>query len=163
MSNKFIIEPGTFLSNIENEEYFPLRVVYDPSIESIRFVGFYYEDSDLLEFTVDRETGLIREMQIVVCNHFQFADHDYQPEPAESSIIRLHYAQHNDCEAFMLTVYNNAIQIILSDESASAFYRFGQVTYGVSPSGELVSVLVSDMSESDIAHTREELSFGIDQ
>lgn len=66
MSNNIIIEPETVLSHIEDEEYFPIRVAYDPSIESIRLVGFYYEDTDLLEFTVDRETGAVKKMQIVV-------------------------------------------------------------------------------------------------
>ena len=163
MSNNIIIESGTILSHIEDEEYFPLRVVYDPSIESIRFVGFYYEDTDLLEFTVDRETGLVRQLQIVVCSHFQFVDKEYLPENADDAVIYLNYAQHIDCDIFSLTVFKNAVQVIISNKTASVFSRCGQVVYGMSSSGELVSVLVANMSSENIAHTQSELSIGINQ
>ena len=163
MKNNIITKPGTILSHIENEDYFPLRVVYDPSIESIRFVGFYYGNTDLLEFTVDRETGLIKEMQIVVCSHFQFVDDEFLTDDASESVIHFNYAQHNDCNVFNLTVFRNAIQIIVSNQTASVFSRCGQVTYGISSSGELVSVIVSNMSVEDIAHTKAELSIGIEQ
>ena len=163
MNNTVIIKPGTVLSHIENEEYFPLRVVYNSSIDSIRFVGFYYKDTDLLEFTVERETGLVRKMQIVVCSHFQFVDAEYMAEDTETAKVYLNYAQHNDCSNFRLTVFKNAVQIIVSDKIASAFCKYGQVTYGVSSSGELISVLISNLSADDITHTKAELLIGIEQ
>ena len=163
MSNSIITKPGTLLSHIEDVEYFPLRVVYDPSIESIRFVGFYYKDTDLLEFTVDRKTGSVRKLQIVVCSHFQFADGEYLPEDANESIINLNYAQHNDCSIFKLTVVRNAVRVTVSDKTASFFSRCGQITYGMSASGELISVLVANMSAENIAHTKDELSIDIEQ
>ena len=163
MSNNIITKPGTILSHIEDEEYFPLRVVYDPSIESIRFVGFYYKDTDLLEFTVDRETGTVKEMQIVVCSHFQIVDDEFPTEDARESVIHFNYPQHNDCEVFNLTVFRNAVQVTVSDQAASVFSKCGQVTYGISATGNLVSVLVTNMSTEDIAHTKAELSIGIEQ
>ncbi|MBQ3952548.1 MAG: hypothetical protein II803_00970 [Firmicutes bacterium] len=163
MNNNIITKPGTILSHIENEDYFPLRVVYDPSIESIRFIGFYYKDTDLLEFTVDRETGAVKEMQIVVCSHFQFVDNEFLTEDASEAVIHLNYAQHNDCDVFNLTVFRNAVQIIVSSQTASMFSKCGQVTYGMSAAGDLVSVLVTNMSAEDIAHTQSELSIGIEQ
>lgn len=163
MSNTIVIKPGTILSHIENEDYFSLRVIYNPSIDSIRFVGFYYGDTDLLEFTVDRMTGLIREMQIVVCSHFQIVDEEYFPEETDDAILYFKYPQHTDCSAFQLTVFKNAVRVIISDEAASVFSRCGQVIYGMSSSGELVSVLVTNMSAEDIAHTQSELSIGIEQ
>ena len=158
MSNNIITEPGTLLSHIEDEEYFPLRVVYDPSIESIRYVGFYFGDTDLLEFTVDRKTGLVRKMQIVVCSHFQFVDEEYLPEETADAVLYFNYAKHTDCSTFRLTIFNNSVQVIISDINASVFYRCGQVIYGLSSTGELISVLVTDMSAEDIAHTQSELS-----
>lgn len=160
MRNNIIIEPGTVLSHIEDEEYFPLRVVYDPSIESIRFVGFYYEDTDLLEFTVDRETGAVKKMQIVPCSHFQFVDDEYVPEEADDAALYFKHAPHTDCSTFRLTVFKNAVQVIVSEKNASVFSKCGQVIYGISSSGELVSVLVANMSSENIAHTRSELSIG---
>jgi hypothetical protein len=158
MSNNIITKPGTIPSHIVNEEYFPLRVVYDPSIESIRFVGFYYKDTDLLEFTVDRKTGAVKEMQIVVCSHFQFVNNIFPPEYASESVIHLDYAQHNDCDVFNVTVFRNAVQIIVSSQTVAGISKCGQVTYGISATGELVSVLVSNMSTEDITHTKAELS-----
>ena len=162
MSNNIIIESGTILSHIEDEEYFPLRVVYTPSIETIRFVGFYYGDTDLLEFTVDKATGAVRKMQIVVCSHFHFADDEYLPEEADDAVLYLKYAQHTDCNTFQLTVFKNAVQVIVSEKPASVFSKCGQIIYGISSSGELVSVLVTNMSVENIAHTKAELSIGID-
>ena len=163
MNNRIIIKPGTILSHIDNEEYIPLRVVYDSSIESIHFVGFYYKDTDLLEFAVDKETGLVRKMQIVVCSHFQFVDNEYPSEKADDAVPYLYYPQHNDCSIFRLTVYKNAVKVVISNKAVSVFFRCGQVIYGLSSSGELVSVLITNMSVKDIAHTQSELSIGIEQ
>ena len=163
MKNNVIIEPGTVLSHIEDEEYFPLRVVNDSSIDSIRFVGFYFKDTDLLEFAVDRKTGFVRKMQVVVCSHFQFSDDEYLPENTDESKIYLDYAQHNDCNTFKLTVFKNAVQIDISNKPASVFSKCGQVIYGMSSFGELVSVVIINMSVENIAHTKAELAIGIEQ
>ncbi len=102
-------------------------------------------------------------MQIVVCNHFQFVDDECFPEEADDAMLYLKYAQHTDCSTFQLTVFKNAVQIIVSNQTASKFSKCGQVIYGMSDTGDLVSVLITNMSAEDIAHTQLELSIGIEQ
>lgn len=158
---KIEIQKGIVSSNIENIDYFALRVVYgDFSIEDSRFIGFYHDDSGLLEFTVSKATSTIKRVQLVACNNYEIVDENLpRQEVTNEGTIKLRLPQHNDVDEFLLSVYNDGVHISLSNESASEVFKCGQIAYGLSSTGELVSITVYDMNEYDINHTIEELNF----
>lgn len=159
--NYFSFSEGAMHSQIECEAYFPLRVVYDPSSEQSHFVGFYFKDTDLLEFTVNKTDGLLKKMQIVLCGHYSRLSGPYiVPNAANESCVYLNHPQHNDCRHFFMKIYTNCIQIELSDISASEYHKCGQVLFGVDQEQHLVSVIVTQMSPAEIAHTVQELQLG---
>ena len=63
----------------------------------------------------------------------------------------------------MIATLLNAVQIDISNKPASVFSKCGQVIYGMSSFGELVSVVIINMSVENIAHTKAELAIGIAQ
>ena len=56
--------------HVLNEDYFALKVVNDSSVESTKYVEFCFGDTDLLEFSLDRESNIIKKFLLVLCNHF---------------------------------------------------------------------------------------------
>ncbi len=148
--------------HVVNEDYFPVKAVYDPSVGSTKYVGFYYGDTDLLEFSLDRETNSIKKLMLVLCNHFKVLDTDFQSATVcESGSISLDLPQHNECDSFRVFVYRNAVDILLSQTTVQRIVKSGQVLFGLSDDNELVSVTVVEMSGTDIAHTIEELNQGV--
>ena len=148
-------------SYTEREDYFSLRVVYDPSIGNNRFIGFYYHDTDLLEFTVNRQTDLVKEMQIVISNHYEVINEN-RPIPMASGAgsICLSHPQHNDCDTFAMKIYNNCFEIIISSKPTEKYFSMGQILFGFDNEENLVSLIVTDVSEADINHAITELQTG---
>ena len=142
--------------HIVNEDYFALKVVNDPSIESTKYVEFCFGDTDLLEFSLDRTNNTIKKFLLVLCNHFEVLDEEYRLDAAcETGCILLDLPQHNDCDSF------SAVNIVLSNESVKRTIKCGQVLFGLSCDSDLVSVTVVEMTADEVAHTIEELNLGI--
>ncbi|MCF0106941.1 MAG: hypothetical protein HUJ53_09275 [Holdemanella sp.] len=157
MNNITFIEK-TMLSHIECEEYFPLRVVFDSVIGNNRFVGFYHGTENLLEFAVDRESGIVKKMQIVNCKNYEIFDREYSILTVEKNgSIAISYPQHNDCEIFELQVYTNCVLLKLSSKSVSNCYAVGQVEFGIDCYGQLATILIADCDEQTISHIIYEL------
>ncbi len=145
-------------SYIECEEYFPLRVVYDKSSGNTDFVGYYYSDSGLLEFDVNRENNHIKQMQIVNCDKYGFVDADGPcPDDFEEGALCIPLPSHNDCDIFYVTVYRDSMEISISTEPAVKYFKSGQVIFGISSKEHLVSVLVTNMTAAEVKHAKNEL------
>ena len=149
------ITQGSFL---EHETYFPLRVIFDPSIGNNRFVGFYAGDTNLLEFAVDRTTGLIRKFQVVACDNYHVYDEErILPTTSLGGSVGLKNPPHNDCNVFLISVFNNCIDITISDNEAAEYYAEGQVLFGIDNTHNLVSIIITDVTEEDRSHIISEL------
>ena len=148
--------------NVVNEDYFAIKVVNDASVESTKYVEFCFGDTDLLEFSLDRETNIIKKFLLVICNHFEVFDVDYHSDTAYASgCISMNLPQHNDCNSFNVRVYRNAVDIVISNESVKKTVKCGQVLFGLSFDNDLVKISIVEMTMDDLAHTIEELNFGI--
>lgn len=146
---------------VVNEDYFAVKVVYDSSVESTKYVGFYYGDTDLLEFSVDRETNTIKKFQLVLCNHFEILDTElHSATVSEIGCISIRLPQHNECEVFNVRIYRNAVEILLSNKNVHKIIKSGQVLYYLSDENDLVNVTIAEMTEYEITHTIEELNMG---
>jgi hypothetical protein len=156
--NQITIYDDKQTSRVELEEYFPLRIVFDPAIGHNRFVGFYYGDKSLLEFTVDRQSGIVRQFQIVICENYQIKDSKRDiPVASETGVIALNYPAHFDCDTFILSAYRNCVEIALSSEAANEHYAVGQVLFGINRTHELVSIIVTGVTEEEMSHLENEL------
>ena len=155
---KLYLDQKEMKSYIECEEYFPLRVVYDKTSGNTDFVGFYFEDSGLLEFDVNRENNHIKQMQLVNCEEYGFVDADALiPDDIEEGTLCIPLPSHNDCDIFYVTIFRDSVEISISNEMAERYYKSGQVIFGISSKGNLVSVLVTNMTDSEVEHVKNEL------
>lgn len=146
------------ISQVECEEYFPLRVVFDPSIGDTQFVSFYGGENNMLEFSVNSNTNLIKKLQVVTCKDYEVLEDNLSiPSVAQYGSVCLMYPQHNNCDIFSLSVYKNGIHIALSSKVASGYYAMGQILFGMGNDGSLVSLIVTNLTADEISHTIFEL------
>lgn len=147
-------------SHIENEDYFSLRIVYDSSVEGIRHIGFYYEDEDLLEISVNKESCMIKRIQVTLCHHYTIVDDlfDISSITPVNEEVKLELPDHNDCNYFNMAIYKNCVDIHLSDLKSSKYIRCGQTMFGLDQNDNIVSLIVTELTETDREHILSELS-----
>lgn len=161
--NSIIIQKNFLDSQIVNEDYFAVKVVYDPSVESTKYVGFYFGDTDLLEFAIDRENNIVKRFQLVLCNHFEILDSEFlSTKIVEEGGISIDLPQHNECNDFNVRVYKNAVNIKFSCEPVQKTIKWGKVLYGITGKNDLAVISVIEMSEKEIVHAVEELKLGVE-
>lgn len=155
---KFILTNKS--SNIDNEDYFPLRVVYESSSENLQHIGFYNGDEDLLELSVDKDTKSLQKLQITICHHYLIDDTSFSIESLNTTDedILFELPDHNECESFYMHVYSNCAVISLSDNKPTNYVMCGQVLFGVNDTHKILSIIVTGLTENDINHIRDELS-----
>lgn len=156
--HRFHFLPGTQSSRVENEAYFPIRVVFDSAMGTNRFAGFYFGARNLLEFTIDQTSGRVKEFQIVTCDRYHIFEEECTiPSATNFGGISFTGPQHNDCDTFFVEVYSNCFRILLSFAAPAVQYAVGQVLFGLDEGGELVSLTITNITPDDITHTISEL------
>lgn len=147
-------------SHIEIEDYFSLRVVYDSSVEGICHIGFYNIDEDLLEISVNKDTGILKKIQVTICHNYKIIDTDLDISNIipDSSDLKFELPDHNECTAFMMEIYNDSAYIKLYQDPASRYIKCGQVLFGLSDANNIVSLIVTGLTETERTHITNELS-----
>lgn len=146
-------------SQIENEDFFSLRVTYNSSSENIQHIGFYNGNEDLLELIVDKDSGLLQRIQLTLCNHYSFDDTPLDTGSFElnDEEVYLELLDHIECGSFNMNVYNNCAAIKLSDITPLKYVKCGQVVFGLDDSKNILSIIVTELTIDNINHIRNEL------
>lgn len=145
-------------TEIKCEDYFPLKVRFTEEEDTLS-CGFYFEDSDLAELEIDRESHKLVGLQIVLANHYQIVDTTITlPKATEIGELQMDLPSRTDCSTFNVKIYNDGISIILSENIAKYYLRFGKVLFGLSDGDDLVNIIAADMSEKEIEHVKRELA-----
>ena len=140
-------------SHFEKEGYLPIKIVFDSSYENIRHIGFYYEDTDLAEFTVDRTNGMVKKFVLVQCTNYSFSNHSMEiPKIEKTGALTLNYDSKFDCKSFSATVFSDGVIIELSDMKADSFCKCGQLILGFDSRKRILSIYITELSKDEIEH-----------
>ena len=149
------------VSFVECKKYFPLYLWFDKSIENIEHIGLYHEDTDLLEFSVDSNTKMIRKMVLTLNKNYKIMQSETVfPSDCMSGTIALLMDQHINCPVFCTTVYQNGIIITLSENIVDKSYRMDRIIISTDEDGNIVKIFITDLTPNEINHTIRELEFG---
>lgn len=152
---------GSDVASVENKEYFPLYLFFDKSVENIEHVGYYYNDTDLLEFSVDKESRAIRKIVLTLSQHYVISQSKViVPSDCVIGSINMLVNSHIDCTTFLTTVHTNGIVIKLSDQKALKNYRMDKVILSLDEYDNITQVIILDLSPNNISHTIQELEYG---
>ena len=159
MGDKILIRLTDLPSHIENEVYFPLRVVYNTATYDVRHAGFYKGSTDLLELAIAGDPGVIKYILLTICHHYSISDScfDYSSiVPSDDEVI-LRLTDHNKCSVFHMDVYNNCAVIRLTKTGPSRYIKCGQVLFGIDGTNNICLLIVTDLTDDNIRHTVNEL------
>ena len=147
-------------SHIKDEDYFPLSVSYDTIAEEVRHVGFYKNDDDLLELTVAKDSGRLITILLTICHHYSIEDScfDYSSILPSNDDVTILLPDHNECDTFNMIVYTNCVVIHISVIKPSKYVKCGQVLFGIDSSNQICSLIVTEITETNINHIINELS-----
>ena len=161
MSINLITETETSYALVECKEYFPLYLWFDKSIKNIEHIGFYHENTDLLEFSVDSNTKIVRKMVLTLSKHYRIMQSETVfPSDCLSGTISLLMDQRMNCTVFFTTVYQNGIVITLSENIINKSYRMDKIIVSADENDNIVKIFVADLTPNEISHTIRELNFG---
>ena len=161
MSINLITETETSYALVECKEYFPLYLWFDKSIKNIEHIGFYHENTDLLEFSVDSNTKIVRKMVLTLSKHYRIMQSETVfPSDCLNGTIALLMDQRMNCTVFFTTVYQNGIVITLSENIINKSYRMDKIIVSADEDGNIVKIFVTDLTPDEINHTIRELHFG---
>ena len=151
----------TSCASVECKEYFPLYLWFDKSVENSEHIGLYYEDTDLLEFSVDCNTKIVRKMILTLSKHYRIMQSETVfPSDCLNGTIALLMDQRMNCTVFFTTVYQNGIVISLSENIVDRSYRMDKIIVSTDEDDNIVKIFVTDLTPDEINHTIRELHFG---
>lgn len=139
-------------SHIECVKYVPLTVVYDSNTDVSRHIMFTHEDTDCLEFVLDWETGRIKKIILVICNHATYSTEQMAVPMAAEGALSVDLPKVTTCDKFKVVVFRDGIDIGLYPAPVARRIRCGNVIFGLSEEGCLSSLSVIDMKPKELRH-----------
>ncbi|MCF0109093.1 MAG: hypothetical protein HUJ57_03220 [Erysipelotrichaceae bacterium] len=146
-------------SQFVKREYIPVEILFNDT-ELVKHLGFYYNDTDLLEFCVDYDNGYLCKFILSFCSHYSFINDDIEIPEAEPGRIKLNYPSHNDCDMFSVSVYNDGIYIKISKAPVKSFISSGQLIIGIDGNNDVAEVYIYDLSSDEAGFVKNELTLG---
>ena len=154
---KAIITSKPVDSRFVREEYFPVRIDFGDQADYSRHVELVRGDTDLAEIVTDPETGALRRILIVLCNHYRFLDGPVSVPPCDEGGVLLEMPRVTKCDAFELTVYGDGLHLALTGCEVECRIRCGQAVLGFDVASGIVELFADGLGSEDIAHIRREL------
>lgn len=152
------------ISTIEIEDYFPLVVSFHASPDLVKHYRIYCEDTDMIEFEADHETGINLRMKLVLCNHVGYSDRAVSTpnniigelafsgadlfDPGSAELIT---------DTFLLDVCNDGVELTLGRKEPRTYVRSGSVTFGLDDSNVVTRIIVADMTPDELSHLSDEI------
>lgn len=142
------------------EEFFPITAVFSEKIKDIAHIGFYYQDTDLLELAIDRKSGHIRSLTLTLCKHYHVFNENLKicDVPVKAP-ISLDLPTKVECGYFDLEVYRDGIVAALSENDPVSKICAGNLLFLLGPSEEITGVAVTALSPNVISHCENELEY----
>ena len=145
---------------VRNEEYFPIVVVAGDDIEDIRYVEIASGSGNLIEFAADKETGQFLRMKLVMFERYSVLENHFdQIKDVKEGTLVFDETPKYETDEFTVTVFQNAVQIILKEAEETVFYKNGNVIVGVDSFCNPVSIEVVDLDPSEINHILDEMEY----
>ncbi len=139
------------------EDYFPAIIEFSSEELNNHFLEFNFKDTDMFELSVHPKTNALKRFTLTLCNHYEIMETALECPICEEGSLFIEGPDSTECGIFLLQVYSNAVQIKLSDSPVNKSIKSGNLIFSLSDNNELISVIISNLSETDIAHIKREL------
>lgn len=147
------------VTKFQEEEYIPIKVIVE-DIDLLKHLGFYHENTDLVEFCVDYTSKKLCKLILPFSSNYCFLEASLNLPEADDGEIQLFFPSKTECETFDTLIYNNGVKIKLSKNQSITYIRTGQIYLGFSEKGNLSEILISNLTGSNISFIKNELTLG---
>ena len=112
----------------------------------------------MFELSVHPKTNALKRLTLALCNHYEIMETALDYPTSEEGSLFIEGPDSTECDTFLLRVYSNAVQIKLSDTPVNKSIKTGNLIFSLSEDNKLISVIISDLSEAELAHIKRELT-----
>ena len=155
---KFIFDTSEEVtSHFEIEDYSSIKVVFSDELCN-HYLYFKNEDKNDLEFSLHPIRFHIKKILMICCNNYEFRDEKMDvPVVDKKGKVIIKGASKVNCSYFNTIVYNDGVRIDLSESEPIKYFQSGQLILSFDSKEKLVSVYITNLTEKDIEHVKEEL------
>ena len=121
------------------------------------FLEFNFKDTDMFELSVHPKTHALKRFTLTLCNHYKIMETALDCPICEDGSLFIEGPDSTECNTFLLQVYNNGVRVKLSDSPVNMNIKSGNLIFSLSGDKELISVIISDLTENELSHIRKEL------
>ena len=151
------IENEIIATTVTNDPYLLLEIIFGDEIDTYHHMGFYYEDTNLLEIGTDFYTKRIGRIVLVDCEeHFENSSKLIKPSCSEGTLF-YEMPRQIECDIFRMDLFDDGVKFRLSSSDVVEYIKCGCVFFGFGAIDEIVEIIVADLSEKNIAHIKESL------
>ena len=162
MSISFI--EGNSFSKVVTADYFPLYVLFtEEEPDLLRHYDIAKRPTDCIEFACDYDTNRLLRLNLVLANSFSIVGGHLDSDDYPRGSLYIELPKITETSIFHTKIYDDGIEIIVSERDPISFRGAGNVSIGLDADGGLASVSILAMSPLEIAHAKDEVESLIDE
>lgn len=146
---------------LELDEYIPLKIICEGEKEPVDNVSYSKGTKSLLEITVGIQSKSIKRITLLLSEEYHNLDRKINIDKLESVSANLTFGEYESIESssFITNLYNDGIQIVISDEKSTKYIKMDTLYIGLSSTYEITEIIVNQLNEKELAHIKNELEF----
>lgn len=162
MSISFI--EGNSFSKVVTADYFPLYVLFtEEEPDLLRHYDIAKRPTDCIEFACDYDTNRLLRLNLVLANSFTIVGGHLDLDDYPRGSLYLELPKITETSVFHTKIYDDGIEVIVSEHEPVSFCGVGNVRIGLDADGNVASVSALAMSPVAIAHAKDEVESLIDE
>ena len=145
-------------SQIALMDYFPLYMLFakeEPDL--LHHYNIIKRPTGCFEFACDYETNRLLRISLVLAGSYSIIHKSLTLDDCPLGSFTLDLPAITETEVFQSIIYDDGVEVVLSDKEPVTFLGSGDMRIGLSASGDIVRVFALNMSTEEIAHTKEEI------
>lgn len=153
MSTKILDEKA--VSRYVFDDYLPAVVTINDSPDYVNFVAYYRGNTDIVELQTIPSTKAVCQVTLTACAHVSIStEHMLLPEAA-AGLLSVDLPRDTVNDTLNVTIYSDGIEIQLSSKIPFAYVQCDNVIFGISAEDDVTSVLLANLNEGEVSHTKE--------
>ena len=143
------------------EDYIPLKIIVEGKEELVDVITYSKGTRSLLEIIIRRQSKSIKEITLLISEEYCIFNQKINAHKADYGNVNLRCKdyKHSEVSTFRTNVFEDGVQIVLSDEKSAKYVKMGRLYVGLSDTNELTEIGMEQLSEEESAHIKTELDF----
>lgn len=162
MSISFI--EGSSFSKVITADYFPLYVLFiEEEPDLLRHYDIAKRPTDCIEFACNYDSDRLLRLNLVLANLLSIMSGHLDLDDYPRGSLYLELPKITEASVFHTQIYDDGIEVIVSEQEPVSFCGSGDVRIGLDADGNVASVTALAMSPVAIAHAKDEAESLIDE